>query len=88
MKSIETELDETIGTIIVLEEEIIPDLKERLEWLTSPDYNPEDNPDHDLREHDIEFGESELAKEEGALECAKKRFERLERLLKKRKEGT
>lgn len=32
-----------------------------LNWLTSPDYNPDQNPDHECREQDIEFLEYELA---------------------------
>lgn len=45
--------------IIILEREIIPDLKEQLDWLTRPDYDPSENPDHEYRDADI----AELAKE-------------------------
>ena len=56
--------DELEGDLIVIEKEILPDFREELAWLTSPDYKPEDNPDHEFRDEDIEFLEAEIRENE------------------------
>ena len=55
-------------------EEILKDAQEHLAWLTRPDYKPEENPDDELRETDIEALEAEIADAIGNIRHLKKRL--------------
>jgi hypothetical protein len=68
--------EELCEELRLLEEEIIPKTQKDLEWLTSPDYKPEDNPDHAERDADIEYLTSELNE---AIRRAAQIKQRLER---------
>lgn len=48
--------------LVTLEDDILPDLQKQLASLTDPNYKPADNPDHELREQDIEFLSTEISK--------------------------
>ncbi len=48
--------------IMTIEEELLPELQDRLAYLTAPDYDPAKNPDDELREFDIESAEDGIAK--------------------------
>jgi hypothetical protein len=60
------ELEDLEGDLIVIEKEILPDLRESLSQLTGPDYDPAQNPDDELRDQDIAFLMSEIAENEKA----------------------
>lgn len=62
------------GEVITLEKDILPDLKTSLAWLTSENYNPADNPDHELKQHDIDNLEAEILSEETYLLKIKSRI--------------
>lgn len=68
-------IEELLDELRLLEEEIIPQTKKDLDWLTSPDYKPEDNPDHDERDADIEYLSNELAEAERRAAQIKQRLE-------------
>ena len=55
-------------------EEILKDAQEHLAWLTRPDYKPEQNPDDELRETDIEALEAEIADAVGNIRHLKRRL--------------
>jgi hypothetical protein len=60
--------------ITTIEEEILPGYKKSLAALTSPDYDPAQNADNDLREQDIDFFENEIAEAEEELKNLKQRL--------------
>ncbi len=55
-------------------EEILKDAQENLAWLQRPDYKPEENPDDEFREKDIEDLETEIANAIGNIRHLKKRL--------------
>lgn len=59
-----TDLDGLEADLIIIQNELLPDARSQLAWLTSPDYKPEENDDHDLRSQDIEDLQREIAKVE------------------------
>ena len=60
--------------IVTIEEEILPDLRKQLAFLTAPDYDPSQNDDDNLREEDIEFYESEIYDAEEKLRHLNRRL--------------
>lgn len=60
----------------IIEEEILVELRKDLAELTSPDYKAEDNPDHELRDEDIEYIRAEIRKYEKMAEHWKKLIEK------------
>lgn len=63
------------GELVTLENDVLPDLKKTLAWLTRPDYSAEEDSDHEYRDQDIESLESEIANVEGQIAKIKKRLE-------------
>jgi hypothetical protein len=55
-----TDLELLQEDLRVIEEEILPDLRQQLTELTSPDYKAEENQDHNLRDQDIEWLQSQI----------------------------
>lgn len=47
------------GELQVLEEQLA-EHQSALAWLQSPDYKPEENPDHELKDFDIEWLENQI----------------------------
>lgn len=80
-KDIFTFFDEVEGDIHVMENELIPDLEKTLAYLTDPDYKPDDNPDHEYREQDIDDCEWELAVHQRDLHTSKEKLGKLRRRL-------
>jgi len=47
--------DQDEAELQTIETDILPDLRASLNWLMRPDYKPEENPDHEHREQDIDY---------------------------------
>ena len=58
IKKIEKEIEKEAE--ITTLQQLISMYEDSLNWLISPDYNADKNPDHDFREQDIEYFENEL----------------------------
>lgn len=80
---LEIEIIETEGDIQITVDEIIPDIQKQLDYLTSPDYDPAGNVDHDLRQDDIEYLSSELLSEQKDLYALQKKLKRLQARMQK-----
>ncbi len=60
MTESEKEQIEKEAEIVTIENDILPELREQLNALTSPDYDPAKNADNEYRERDIGFLEDEI----------------------------
>lgn len=76
-----TAIVEVEGDIHVMEKELIPDLKKTLAYLTSPDYDPDLDPDHEFRKQDIEDCDYELLSHRKDLRTSREKLQKLYRKL-------
>ena len=68
---------ELAAELTTIEDDILPDIYEELALLTSPDYIPDENPDHEFREQDIEYLEAEKISNERRARVIRQEMERL-----------
>ncbi len=68
------------GGIVTLENDILPELREQLAWLTRSDYKPSDNADHEYRDQDIEDLIAEICEHEADLQRLTQRLLKIETL--------
>lgn len=80
-EDIYTTIDKVKGEILALERFIIPDYEEELAHLIDPDYEPEDNPNPEEREDDIDLLTWELWEHQGDLYALHKELKNLYRKL-------
>jgi hypothetical protein len=67
------------GDLDLIENQILPDLRQRLERLTGPDYKAENNPFHETREEDIQHLVNRIKKNEGLAATYRKYIEQAEK---------
>lgn len=76
-KDYTTAIDKARADIYALETYIIPEYEQELAHLTSPEYEPEDNPNPQDREEDIDRLMGELLSYEGNLNTLNKQLKKL-----------
>ena len=55
-------IEDMENELITLECDVLPDLQDSLNQLTSPDYNPNNDPDGEYEEQDTEYLTREISK--------------------------
>jgi len=64
--------------------ELLADYEKTLSWLTSADYDPEKNQDHEFRDQDIADAEGAIAETKLSIERAKSKIKEAREIIEKR----
>jgi hypothetical protein len=70
----ENRKEQWVGDLLTIEQDILPDLRNGLTWLTRPDYKPEENPDDEYRAQDIEHLKAEIRDNEKRVAYLRKKL--------------
>lgn len=83
MSDPEETINEFAGDLCVLRE-LLADYEKTLSWLTSADYDPEKNPDHELRDQDIADIENNIMELKQSIARAKAKIKDAQEIIEKR----